>query len=330
MAESPQSKHIQPFRYDAISAWNWGRDFSGFYETASDSSIQWTEARSWSEGERRDFVEWVPGARVTERENSMLDHPLAEHMRCNRPSWGHFVILRVMFGASQCARQSWWAGFKEEYERAVEDAPPGVVPRDVHDVLQANRMTPPPIMSIPTMEVNSIHVESDCGCSWCLKKAADKASRENTSPSQGSKTAKREQRAECPRGQSVYTGEEETCEDRARRLEREQGVEPEEMRDDEGEDEMTGVVTRASSLRERSALACTEETSGDLREVVVEQGSMIEMLVKLLERQHKRMARLEKKVDKGQRRSEGLYRDVNRKVKDVRRMMRESCDEGEV
>ncbi|UKZ83238.1 hypothetical protein TrVFT333_011044 [Trichoderma virens FT-333] len=287
-----------------------------------------TESRSWSEGERRDFVEWVPKAHVTERENSILDHPLAEHMRCNRHSWGHFVILRVMFGASQCARQSWWAEFKQKYERAAEDAPPGVVPRDVDEVLLTNRMDPPPMMKIPTMEVNSVHVERDCGCSWCLKKAADKASRGNISSSQESKTVKREQRAECPRGQSIYTGEGETCEDRARRSEREQGVEPEEAQDNESEDERAGAVTQVSSLRERSTVVCTDGTSRGLREVVVEQGSMIEMLVRLVERQDKRMERLEKKVDRGQRRSEKFYRDVNRSVKDVRRMMREG-DGGE-
>ncbi|KAL7913994.1 hypothetical protein GGI35DRAFT_231796 [Trichoderma velutinum] len=295
------------------------------------TSLWKAESQSWSEGERLDFVEWVSRARVTERENSMLDHPLAEYMRCNAPSWGHFVILRVMFGASQCARQSWWADFKEKYERAGEDALPGVVPRDVNEVLQTNRMEPPPIMNIPTMEVNNVHVESDCGCSWCLKKAADKANRGSISSSQESKPAKREQGRKCPRGESIFTGEGETYEDRARRSEREQGVEPEEAQDDDDEseeDEFTGVVTQASSLRERSTLVCTDGANRSLREVVVEQGSMIETLVRLLERQHKRMARLEKRVDKGQRRSEGLYRDVNRRVKDVQRAMRE-CGEGE-
>lgn len=276
-----------------------------------------TESQSWSEGERRDFVQWVPRARVTERENSMLDHPLAEHMRCNAPSWGHFVILRAMFGASQCARQSWWDEFKGRYEkRAGEDAPPGVVPRDVDEVLRTNRMRAPAVVKIPTMEVDGVYGERDCGCGWCLKKKADKASRGSTSSSSSRevKTARREkgEQEKCPRGESIFTGEGETCEDRARRFEREQGVEPEEAQDDddednggesEEEDEFTGVVTQASSLRERSDLVCTDGANRSLREVVVEQGSMIETLVRLVEKQHERMGRLERRV-------EDVHRDV--------------------
>ncbi|KAL6825778.1 hypothetical protein J3E69DRAFT_276209 [Trichoderma sp. SZMC 28015] len=276
------------------------------------TSLWKTESQSWSEGERRDFVEWVPRARVTERENSMLDHPLAEHMRCNAPSWGHFVILRAMFGASQCARQSWWAEFKGRYEkkkgryerRAGEDAPPGVVPRDVDEVLRTNRMRAPAIMKIPTMEVDGVYLERDCGCEWCLKKKADKASRGSTSSSpKTTKTARREQgeKEKYPRGESIFTGEGETCEDRARRFEREQGVEPEEAPDDDDaeseEDEVTGVVTQASDLRERSTLVCTDGANRSLREVVVEQGSMIETLVRLVEKQHERMGRLERRVN---------------------------------
>lgn len=286
-------------------------------------SLWKSESESWSDGERRDFVAWVPKAHITERENSMLDHQLAVYMRCNRPNWGHFVVLRVMFGASQCARQSWWAIFKQKYERATEDARPGVVPRDVHEVLQTNRMEPPPITKIPTMEVQRNHVESDCQCLWCLRKA-EKARRGSVPSSQGSGTVKREQRLEYPRGQSIYTGEGETCEDRARRFEREQGVEPEEAQDGESDDEWTEVVGQASSLRERSALVSTEVSNMNLREVVDEQGSMIETLVRLLERQHKRMQRLAAKVDKGQKRSEGFYRDVYRRMKNMRRMAREN------
>ncbi|KAK4078108.1 uncharacterized protein Triagg1_3124 [Trichoderma aggressivum f. europaeum] len=276
------------------------------------------ESRSWSEGERRDFVGWVSRARVTERENSMADHPLAEHMRCNAPSWGHFVILRVMFGASQCARQSWWGEFKGRYGRAGEDAAPGVVPGDVDEVLRTNRMRAPAMMKIPTMEVGG-YVEGDCGCLWCVKKAADKASRGRTS---SSRTARREEGegGKCPRGESIFTGEGETWEDRERRCEREQGVEPEEAQDgdedDEGDDggddgeseekdEVTEVVTQATSFRERGTLECTDRAERSLMEVVVEQGSMIETLVRLVERQHKRMGRLERRVDRGQRRSEG-------------------------
>ncbi|PKK49323.1 hypothetical protein CI102_5395 [Trichoderma harzianum] len=277
------------------------------------TSLWKTESQSWSEGERRDFVEWVPRARVTERENSMLDHPLAEYMRCNAPSWGHFVILRVMFGASQCARQSWWMEFKGRYEkRAGEDAPPGVVPRDVDEVLRTNRMRGPAVVKIPTMEVDGVYGERGCGCEWCLKKKADKASRGSrgsTSSSSSPKTVRREQggKEKCPRGESIFTGEEETCEDRARRFEREQGVEPEEAQDDddddgdesEEDDEVTGVVTQASYLQERSTLVCTDGANRSLREVVVEQGSMIETLVRLVERQHERMGRLERRVGRG-------------------------------
>ncbi|QYT05463.1 hypothetical protein H0G86_012356 [Trichoderma simmonsii] len=264
-----------------------------------------TESHSWSESERRDFVDWVPRARVTERENSMLDHPLAEYMRCNAPSWGHFVILRVMFGASQCARQSWWANFKEKYNRAGEDAPPGVVPRDVDKVLRTNRMRAPAVVKIPTMEVDDgVYGGKDCGCGWCLKKKKDKASRGSTSSSSSQSKTVRREKEKCPRGESIFTGEGETCEDQARRFEREQGVEPEEAQDDDDDDggeseeyEVTGVVTQASSLQERSTLVCTDGANRSLREVVVEQGSMIETLVRLVERQHERMGRLERRVN---------------------------------
>ncbi|KAH0522577.1 hypothetical protein TsFJ059_006402 [Trichoderma semiorbis] len=239
----------------------------------------------------------------------MLDHPLAEHMRqCNAPSWGHFVILRVMFGASQCARQKWWAEFKGRYEkRAGEDAPPGVVPRDVDEVLRTNRMRAPAVVKIPTMEIDGVYGKGDCGCEWCLKKKADKASRGSTSSSsQEARTVRREQgeKEKCPRGESIFTGEGETREDRARRFEREQGVEPEEAQDDDDDDdgesevdEVTGVVTQASSLQERSTLVCTDGADRSLREVVIEQGSMIETLVRLVERQHERMGRLERRVN---------------------------------
>lgn len=283
------------------------------------TSLWKTESQSWSESERRDFVEWVPRARATERENSMLDHPLAEHMRCNAPSWGHFVILRAMFGASQCARQSWWAEFKGRYgKRAGEDAAPGVVPGDVDEVLRTNRMRAPAVVKIPTMEVDGGYGERDCGCEWCLKKAKDKASRGGTSStsSQGAKTVRRKQgeKEKCPRGESIFTGEGETWEDRVRRFEREQGVEPEEAQDDDDddggeseEDEVTGVVTQVPSLQQRSTVVGTDdEANRSLREVVVEQGSMIETLVRLVERQHERMGRLERRVDRGRRRSEGI------------------------
>ncbi|KAL5093437.1 hypothetical protein Trisim1_011239 [Trichoderma cf. simile WF8] len=274
------------------------------------TSLWKTESQSWSESERRDFVEWVPKARVTERENAMLDHPLADHMRqCNAPSWGHFVILRVMFGASVCARQSWWANFKERYDRAGEDAPPGVVPGDVDEILRTNRMRAPAVVKIPTMEVDDgVYGERDCGCGWCLKKKADKASRGSTSSSPRTAKTKQGEKEKCPRGESIFTGEGETWEDRARRFEREQGVEPEEAQDDDDdedddggdeseEDEVTGVVTQASSLQERSTLVCTDGANRSLREVVVEQGSMIETLVRLVERQHERMGRLERRVN---------------------------------
>lgn len=298
------------------------------------TSLWKTESQSWSKSERRDFVEWVPRARVTERENSMVDHPLAEYMRCNAPSWGHFVILRAMFGASVCARQSWWAEFKGRYEnkgryekkkgryerRAGEDAPPGVVPRDVDEVLRTNRMRAPAVVKIPTMEVDDgVYGEEDCECGWCLKKKADKAVRGSTSSSsKTTKMVRREQgeKGKCPRGESIFTGEGETWEDRERRFEREQGVEPEEAQDDDDhdndgggeseEDEVTGVVTQASDLQERSTLVCTDGANRSLREVVVEQGSMIETLVRLVERQHERMGRLERRVNRGRRRSEGI------------------------
>ncbi|KAL7794471.1 hypothetical protein V8C37DRAFT_376762 [Trichoderma ceciliae] len=258
-------------------------------------SLWRSESKSWSQGERRDFATWVPRTRITERENTIMDHKLAVYMRRNRPNWGHFVILRSMFGASQCARQSWWANFKGKYERAPEDAPPGIVPMNVEEVLRTNRMEPPPITNIPTMEVKENQVEGDCRCSWCLKNP-DKAGRGHVSASQELGTsAKAEPQLGYPRGQSIFTGEGETCEDRARRFERAQGVEPEEAQDDEWAE----FVARASSLREMSTLVSAEVSIESLRDIVVEQGSLMETLVGLMEKQHKSMQRLAAKVDKG-------------------------------
>ncbi|KAH6609760.1 hypothetical protein Trco_003106 [Trichoderma cornu-damae] len=285
-------------------------------------SLWRAESKSWSQGERRDFAEWVPRARITEREKTIADHELALHMRFNRPSWGHFVILRAMFGASQCARQNWWANFKRKYERAAEDAPPGVVPvfpKDVSEVLQTNRMEAPAITRIPTMEVQRSHAETDCRCSWCLKNA-DKASRGTASASQEAGAVKAEQQPDYRRGQSIYTGEEETGEDRARRFERERGVEPEGAAPGgrDMDDEWSEFAARASCLREKSTRASADVASGSLREAVEEQGRMIEALVRLLEKQHKRLQRLAAKVERGQRKRErGPFRDEDRETENV-------------
>ncbi|KAM0259319.1 hypothetical protein ACHAQJ_003349 [Trichoderma viride] len=278
------------------------------------------ESERWSQGERRDFVEWVPKARITERENTIANHNLAVYMRQNRPNWGHFVILRAMFGASQCARQSWWTSFKLKYDRATENAPPGVVLRDVGEVLRTNRMKPPPITNIPTMEVKDSHVEKDCQCPWCLKNS-DKASRKKGPASQDSRAVEIETQQEYFRGQSIYTGEGETREDRARRFQREEGVEPEATQDEDkiGE-EWSEFTARASSLRERLTLVPTDASNRSLMEVVIEQGGMIESLARLLEKQHKRIQRLVAKVDKGQKKTDGYYRDINRRMKNGQRV----------
>ncbi|KAL6907161.1 hypothetical protein GGI43DRAFT_380670 [Trichoderma evansii] len=281
-----------------------------------------SEAEWWSQEERRDFIEWVPGARITERQNSISNHELAIHMRRNRPNWGHFVILRAMFGASQCARQSWWKSFKHEYERAVEDAPPGVVPRDVEEILQKNRMDSPPIMNIPTMEVEDSHVDEDCRCSWCLEHPAI-ARRKNEPESQGNRVVRTEPQLEYSRGQRLYTGEGESHEDRVQRKAREPSVEPEETLWEEGIDEKTSeLMIQVPSIRERMNVISTDLSNSSLREMVIEQGGMIEMLVQLLEKQHKRTEMLAAKVEKvkkGLKKNKRHYRDISRKVKSVRK-----------
>lgn len=281
-------------------------------------SLWESESEWWSREERRDFVRWIPRARITERENSIFNHGLANYMRKNRRSWGHFVILRAMFGASQCARQGWWEIFKRKYERAAEDAPPGVVPRDVEEVLQTNQMDCPPIMNIPTMEVEDGHVDEDCGCSWCLEHPAI-ARRKNEVVGQGGRVVKSEPQLEYSRGQSLYTGEGESYEDLARRLEREQSVEPEERPDEEEIDEtMSELMSQECSLRERINLASANLSNTSLREVVIEQRAMVGTLVQLLEKQHKRTERLAAKMEKVKKRLKKKKKKKKNKKKNKR------------
>lgn len=291
-------------------------------------SLWKNESKSWSQGEYRDFVRSVPTARITERENTIANHRLAVYMRRNRPSWGHFVILRAMFGASQCARQPWWANFKQKYGRATEDAPPGVVPRDVDEVLEANRMEAPPIMNIPTMEVKQNHVDEDCRCAWCVKneeKTSRRSKKKKKKSGSVNVNVKTEQVLDYTREHSIYTGEGETCKDRARRWEREQGVEPEEIQDDDDDDdddsdgkmddELSDCVTQTPCVQEASA--DTGASNGRLREMVMEQGGKIETLVQLLEKQHETIERLMSKVEREQERSKGYYRDIRRRMRSL-------------
>lgn len=284
-----------------------------------------SESEWWSLEERRDFIRWVPKARITEQQNSIANHRLAKHMRSNnRWTWGHFVILRAMFGASQCARQEWWEVFKLKYERAAEEAPPGVVPRDFKATLQTNRMNSPPIMSIPTMEVENGHAGEDCRCLWCLEHPAI-ARRKNEPVSQGGdrvdRVVKTEPRLECPRGQSLYTGEGESHEDRLQRMAREPSVEPEETPDEGIDEKMSGLVIHVPSLQERMSVVSTDLADSGLREIVMEQGGVIEALIQLLEQQHKRtemLAARVKKVERGLKKNKRHHRGISRKVKSVR------------
>ncbi|PNP43995.1 hypothetical protein TGAMA5MH_04280 [Trichoderma gamsii] len=206
-----------------------------------------------------------------------------------------------MFGASQCARQKWWEEFKGRYKRAAEGVPPGVVPRDVEEVLETNRMNCPPIMNIPTMEVEDGHVGEDCGCSWCLEHPAI-AKRKNEPVSQGDRAgeaggAKAEPHLECPRVQGLYTGEGESKEDRVQRIAREAGVEPEETPEGGIDDKMSELVIRVPSLRERRDAIFTDLSNSRLREIVLEQGGVIEVLVQLLKEQRERTEMLAAKVE---------------------------------
>lgn len=280
-----------------------------------------SESEWWSLEERRDFIRWVPRTRITEQQNSIVNHRLARYMRRNsRLTWGHFVILRAMFGASQCARQEWWEGFKGKYKRATEKAPPGVVPRDVEEVLETNRMDYPPIMNIPTMEVEDNHVGEDCGCSWCLEHPTI-AKRKNEPVSHGDRVVKAggvkaKPQLECPRGQGLYTGEEESREDRVQRITREAGVEPEETPEGEGVDEkMSELAIRTHSMPERRDVTSTDLSNSRLKEIVLEQGGAIEVLVQLLKEQRERTEMLAAKVEKVERELERKRhcRDISRK-----------------
>lgn len=279
-----------------------------------------SESEWWSLEERRDFIRWVPRARITEQQNSIANHRLARYMRkSDRLTWGHFVILRAMFGASQCARQDWWEGFKQKYKRAVEEAPPGVVPRDVTEVLETNRMDCPPIMNIPTMEVEDGHVGEDCGCSWCLEHPAIARRKNEPVIQEGGRAVKAKLQRECPRGQGLYTGGEESHEDRVQRITREAGVEPEETPEGKGIDEkMSELVIRVPSLQEKRDVASTDFSNGGLREIVCEQGRVIEVLMQLLKEQRERTEMLAAKVERverGLKRNKRQCLDISRKVK---------------
>ncbi|KAM0450066.1 hypothetical protein ACHAO4_006948 [Trichoderma viride] len=227
-----------------------------------------------------------------------------------------------MFGASQCARQDWWDEFKGRYERAAEEAPPGVVPRDVEEVLETNRMDCPPIMNIPTMEVEDVHVGEDCGCSWCLEHPAI-ARRKNEPVSQGGdRVAKAEPQLECSREQGLHTGGEESHEDRVERIAREAGAEPEETPEGEGIDEkISELAIRVPPMQEKRDVVSTDLSNGELREIVLEQGGVIEVLAQLLKEQRKRTEMLAAKVEKverGVKRNKRDYREIRRKVKSRR------------
>lgn len=72
------------------------------------------------------------------------NHKLAKQLRVSgeQPSWGQWMVLRVMFGPGTCSRQKWYRGFAEAFPLAKEPAYDGVVPATAVDVLDGKALMP--------------------------------------------------------------------------------------------------------------------------------------------------------------------------------------------
>ena len=102
------------------------------------------ESPRWDLSMREDFIANIPRARVTRTTVQFTNHNLVKHVRASavQPSWGQWMVLRVMFGPGICSRQKWFKGFAEAFPLAKEPAYDGVVPVNAVDVLDGKAMMP--------------------------------------------------------------------------------------------------------------------------------------------------------------------------------------------
>lgn len=92
------------------------------------------ESGAWTEAMQRSLLENLPRARVTRSTATFANHYIARTLRQGGgavPSWGQFVVLRVMFGPAACFRQSWADELGKRYPIARQDAWDAVVPDDL-------------------------------------------------------------------------------------------------------------------------------------------------------------------------------------------------------
>ncbi len=102
------------------------------------------EAARWTLEMRESFVDNIPRARVTRATAQFPNHSLSKAVRLSNgiPSWGQWMILRVMFGPGMCSRQKWFKEFAGAFPLAREPAYDGVVPVNAVDVLDGTAMMP--------------------------------------------------------------------------------------------------------------------------------------------------------------------------------------------
>lgn len=98
----------------------------------------WDEqAKSWTEEMRTSFWDQLGTVRVNKSSALITTHPLHRGMitGATEPNWGAFVVLRELFGFTECRRTRWWETLVTKYP--VASQPPfynGIVPKNYEDV----------------------------------------------------------------------------------------------------------------------------------------------------------------------------------------------------
>ncbi|KAK3187545.1 hypothetical protein K4F52_003603 [Lecanicillium sp. MT-2017a] len=102
------------------------------------------EASRWTLEMRESFIDNIPRARVTRATAQFANHSLSKAVRLSNeiPTWGQWMILRIMFGPGMCSRQKWFKAFAAAFPLAREPAYDGVVPVNAVDVLDGVAMMP--------------------------------------------------------------------------------------------------------------------------------------------------------------------------------------------
>ncbi|KAK5996803.1 hypothetical protein PT974_02146 [Cladobotryum mycophilum] len=271
------------------------------------------EHRSWTISEKLDFVIWVKEATVTETTCVIGAHPLSQRLESIRPSWGHFVVLRAMFGASACSRQPWWEEFKSRYLGATHDAPPGVVPRkDYIDAIRDNVMDIPSNVPIPIVgHCRRPEEDNELASSPLRGAAAEKQKAERNI--RGIPVSNEEAQAEIEIIEAINL---DVAED-PKRFDREQGVEPGASETDPEWSEFMAGTEVAKTKGKRNAEAIKK-----LKTHVRKQDELINELVELVREQQDKMevmdARMESMAEM-QRGNEEWHKCVDGRMRALRK-----------